>query len=291
MPRDANGVYSLPEIYRAVTGTTIIAAQHNGPLEDIQQALTDSLPRSGVAPMTGPLKLADGDAASPALRFNSVTGRGLFKTTDGIGFAVGGQKVVEITANGLIGLPIGTPIPVLDDTLPGLCIWADGRNVSRTTYAALFAKWAAKYGAGDGSTTFGMPDLRGRALAGRDNLGGTDASRLASVPAVSGDRLTTGGILGAAQHTLLLSQIPWHNHAGATTSAGLHNHGYYDRSGDQQVGGGGALLAWSGLPYDTYRGTDYAGDHVHGIYGEGDGGAHNNVQPTMLCNFAIYAGA
>lgn len=63
MPRDLAGVYSLPSGYKATPGTTILDTQHNPPLEDLAQAVTDSLPRSGSAGMTGLFSLF-GDAVS-----------------------------------------------------------------------------------------------------------------------------------------------------------------------------------------------------------------------------------
>lgn len=57
MPRNASGNYSLPPVYRATPGTTIRSDQHNTPMEDIAQSLTDSLPRNGTAPMTGNLPM------------------------------------------------------------------------------------------------------------------------------------------------------------------------------------------------------------------------------------------
>jgi hypothetical protein len=63
MPRDGAGVYSLPGGYKATSGSTILDTQHNGPLEDIQQALTDSLPRNGAAGMAGLFSLF-GDATA-----------------------------------------------------------------------------------------------------------------------------------------------------------------------------------------------------------------------------------
>ena len=57
MPRDGSGIYSLPGGYLATTGEVIEASQHNTPLEDVRDALTGSLPRSGAAPMTGPLAM------------------------------------------------------------------------------------------------------------------------------------------------------------------------------------------------------------------------------------------
>lgn len=56
MPR-VSGVYSLPPSYKATAGQTIRTSQHNPPLEDIAQALTDSLPRDGSAAMSSDLPM------------------------------------------------------------------------------------------------------------------------------------------------------------------------------------------------------------------------------------------
>ncbi|MCY1741152.1 hypothetical protein [Ensifer sp. SL37] len=58
MPFDSNGVYSLPNGYLAVTGQTILASQHNPPLQDIQAALSQLILRSGVAPFSGNQSMA-----------------------------------------------------------------------------------------------------------------------------------------------------------------------------------------------------------------------------------------
>lgn len=57
MPRDASGNFSLPPVYLATPGTTIRAEQHNTPFQDVAQALTESMPRNGSAPMTGNLSM------------------------------------------------------------------------------------------------------------------------------------------------------------------------------------------------------------------------------------------
>lgn len=80
MPRNASGNFSLPPVYRATPGTTIRSDQHNTPMEDIAQALTDSLPRNGSAPMTGNLPMGGrritglglGTASNDAVRRDQV---------------------------------------------------------------------------------------------------------------------------------------------------------------------------------------------------------------------------
>lgn len=69
--------------------------------------------------------------------------------------------------------PIGAPQLTLNPnaTLPDNCIWLEGAAISRTTYANLFAIYGTTYGAGDGSTTFNLPDFRNRAIWGSDTFG------------------------------------------------------------------------------------------------------------------------
>lgn len=72
----------------------------------------------------------------------------------------------------------GTVLPFAGSAAPIGWLLCYGQAVSRTTYANLFAAIGTAYGAGDGSTTFNVPDLRGRVAAGKDDMGGTAASRL-----------------------------------------------------------------------------------------------------------------
>lgn len=69
MPR-SGGIYTLPPGYFAVDGTTIEVSQHNPPLEDIAEALTDSLPRDGSAPMTGNLPMGGNKITGGAVGTN-----------------------------------------------------------------------------------------------------------------------------------------------------------------------------------------------------------------------------
>ena len=82
--------------------------------------------------------------------------------------------------------PIGTVQAYTATSAPSsrwlLCA---GQAVSRTTYSALFALVSTSFGSGDGSTTFNVPDCRGRAIVGLDNLGGSSADRITSANADS----------------------------------------------------------------------------------------------------------
>jgi microcystin-dependent protein len=75
------------------------------------------------------------------------------------------------------GVPAGTVIHVAMNTAPSGYLKANGAAVSRTTYAALFAVIGTTFGAGNGSTTFNLPDLRGEFLRGWDDGRGVDSGR------------------------------------------------------------------------------------------------------------------
>lgn len=65
-------------------------------------------------------------------------------------------------------LPIGIILPFSDDTIPEGYMLCDGAAISRTTYSTLFGIIGTTYGEGDGSTTFNLPNLKGRVPVGRD---------------------------------------------------------------------------------------------------------------------------
>lgn len=90
-------------------------------------------------------------------------------------FATNASVAAAIAA--LILVPAGTIIHTAASTAPSGYIKANGDAVSRTTYAALFGAIGTIYGAGDGSTTFNVPDLRGEFVRGWDDARGVDAAR------------------------------------------------------------------------------------------------------------------
>lgn len=166
------------------------------------------------------------------------------------------------------GVPIGTLIIWPTNTPPTGYLLCYGQTVSRTTYANLFAALGTTYGAGDGTTTFGLPDARGRAIAGKDNMGGVSADRLTGLSGgIDGDTLGATG--GLESHTLTTAQIPSHTHTVNGYTLGNTGAGYQsDRvAAANEVGTGSNLTFTSGAT--------------------GSDGAHNNVQPTIIMNICI----
>ena len=89
----------------------------------------------------------------------------------------------ELNLGGASQFAIGDPIITLSSTLGDNEIWLEGATVSRTTYAQLFAIYGTTYGAGDGSTTFVLPDCRDRTFWGADSFGYIEAG----LPNITGE--------------------------------------------------------------------------------------------------------
>jgi microcystin-dependent protein len=147
-----------------------------------------------------------------------------------------------------------------------------GAAVSRTGYAALFSAIGTAFGAGDGSTTFNLPDLRGRVIAGLDNMGGSDAGRLSW----SNTMGTTGG---AQTHTLSVSEMPSHTH-----TQDAHSHTLADQVQGLLGYGQGSPISGNAV---VGLGAENTGSTTATNQNTGGGGAHNNMQPTILMNYII----
>lgn len=123
----------------------------------------------------------------------------------------------------------GTVFDFAGSAAPSGWLLCYGQAVSRTTYAQLFSVIGTTFGTGDGSTTFNLPDCRGRVHAGKDDMGGTAASRLTNAGGgITGTTLGAAG--GAETHTLTAAEIPAHTHpiaaAGGGTVAGANQQFY-----------------------------------------------------------------
>ena len=172
-------------------------------------------------------------------------------------------------------LPIGTQVAYGGTVPPTGWLICDGSAVSRTTYAELFKVIGTSYGAGDGSTTFNLPNKKGRVSAGYDSTN----SKFNAI----------GKKLGEETHTLTAQELASHNHTGTTDFAGEHKHGLpYDQSGGSELGGfkTGVMTI-----YKTTEYMDAAGSHQHTFTTNNTGGnqSHNNIQPTEVDNWIIKA--
>lgn len=170
------------------------------------------------------------------------------------------------TWSAVTSIPSAAVMPYAGSSAPTGWLLCDGSAQSRTTYAALFAVVGTTYGSGDGSTTFNLPDLRGRVVAGVDNMGGTAANRL-----TSGGSGITGTTLGAAggseTFTVTTSQMPSHSHN--LTPAKMQSSGSF----------------WTTT--NANSGIKPVDDQTLTSTNTGGGGASNVTQPTMVLNYII----
>ena len=178
-------------------------------------------------------------------------------------------------------IPAGTMVLFGGTSAPSGWLLCDGAAYSRTTYAALFAAINTRWGVGDGSTTFNIPDLRGRAPIGEGQGSGLT-------------NRTLGSKLGEENHALTLAENGSHTHTG-----GLHAHtgGAHTHNQTAVQGSGGSIigsLKFSAatsfvLLNETASGGAVAtsSDGAVATTSSGSGTAHNTMQPSLVVNYLI----
>ena len=159
------------------------------------------------------------------------------------------QAVIDLARASIIPAGIG-PLPYAGGTAPTGWLWCQGQAVSRTTYAALFTAIGTTWGAGDGSSTFNVPDPRGRAVIGEGSGAGLTVR-------------TLGATTGAENHTLTVGELPPHTHTGGTGQS---------HSNDPEAG--------AAMKVGNSANTLPTGS-------VGAGGAHNNMQPSVVAKMII----
>ena len=223
---------------------------------------------------------------------------------------LGDRVMIEFRAGGAVfvtgfitacGIPPGTLAPyagaitahagaVSTSSTPGQpprgWLWCAGQAVSRSTYAALFAAISTTHGVGDGTTTFNVPDYRGRTFLGLDNMGGSDAGRIGASNTLGG----TGG-----SNTISQAMLPSVNFTvtGSVSSDGAHTHtvdpptnGTLYTSGPTGGGSGNTINNVGSTS------TSSGGSHTHTLSGAtaaSGGSGSEALPPYALCHVLIKA--
>ena len=175
-------------------------------------------------------------------------------------------------------VPLGAGMDYWGPTTPNSAFaFPTGQAISRTTYVALFGLIGTTYGGGNGSTTFNLPDRRGRVSAQLD-----DTVAILTSATIAPNANTLGAKGGAQLHALTTAEIPSHTHPNTLNDPG-HSHSHNAQTGGTTTGGGG-------FPAGNTNGASI-NPSVTGITisnaASGGGGTHNNVQPTIVCNYVI----
>jgi len=176
------------------------------------------------------------------------------------GIADNDEAIIELVK---VEMPIGSGCDYFGSILPNdSFMWADGSEISRTTYADLFTIIGTTYGAGDGSTTFNLPDKR---------------ERVSITYKSSGTFNQLGKKGGEEKHTLTVNEMPSHNHELMSQSSG----------------GSGAYNDWHAefnFAYNTnVNNVQSSSGRATTSTGPKTGGsqAHNILQPYIVCNYII----
>lgn len=167
--------------------------------------------------------------------------------------------------------PIGSIIMHAANVIPDEWLICDGQAYSRTTYAELFAMIGTDYGAGDGTTTFNIPDLR-------------DLSPMGAGGSVV---VNPGTVQGALTVALTTAQLPAHNH-------GITDPGHTHRVPKPTATVDAAVNVATNLARTDNTATPHiiTNSNTTGItvLNTGGGNAHDNLHPVMGLTFLIFAG-
>jgi microcystin-dependent protein len=200
-----------------------------------------------------------------------------------------------------VATPAGTVVPYAGSSAPTGWLFADGSAISRSTYAGLFAILSTIYGAGDGSTTFNLPDLRGRMVAGYgfgaahadvNSLGANDGSGLTSRrPKHNHTASGSSSFTGTNANTGTESADHIHNVAGTTGGQSAdHTHSQWPVVG----GGTGATDGVSNQTLNSNANTGgTSNDHTHSfnVNSGGRSAAHtHNYTPAGSVSTTVSVG-
>jgi len=239
---------------------------------------------------------------------NPADGLLVYQTDDIIGFYYfNGTNWVRILDKSKDGNPTGTIISFTINTVPNGYLECDGSAVSRSTYTDLFSVIGTNYGAGNGTTTFNLPDYRGQFLRGYDHGAGIDldtALRSNRGDGVSGDAVGTKQSNQTLQHDHVVnppltssSTNGSHLHTvdppnTATTTNGNHRHS--TKSFNQSSSGPTRKRILNGRTNNTIQYTSYAGNHNHTVnispFNSANAGNHTHTTDIAPFNSANSGG-
>jgi microcystin-dependent protein len=169
----------------------------------------------------------------------------------------------------ITSIPAGVVYAYGGSTVPGGYLDCDGAAVSRATYSALFAAIGGIYGVGDGSTTFNVPDLRGRVIVAQGTGPGLSPHPL-------------GEIFGEENHVLAVGELAAHGH-------GVIDPGHIHSAVSVISGGGGPNAFPEAGDYVTGSGFSPTAAALTGISiaAMGSNAGHNNMQPSAVLKYII----
>ena len=215
---------------------------------------TSEASKALVTDANGSIDVAAHDGSSQGLKLGGTL---ITSTAAELNHSDGVTSNIQTQIDGVASSPTASVIAYAGSSAPSGWLLCDGAAISRTTYSTLFAAISTVYGVGDGSTTFELPDLKGRVIAGKES---SDTRLTSGGSGINGGTLGSTG--GTETHTLLTAEMPAHTHT----------------QDDDAFGGTSASGAGGG--WHTSVGSQATG-------ATGGDGAHQNTQPTIVLNYII----
>jgi microcystin-dependent protein len=185
-------------------------------------------------------------------------------------------------------IPLGGGIDYWGITAPNSSfVFPVGQAISRTTYSELFTLFSTTYGSGDGSNTFNVPDLRGRARIVQDDMGGSAASRVTTAGGGL-DGATLGAVGGAQGVTLAANQIPSLTSTGSNSISVASSVNVIQNA---QVisyvdSGGGGTFVLNSNPTNSAL-TSTGSNSISVAYTNGSQAVTKTVPPAIVCNYIL----
>ena len=171
---------------------------------------------------------------------------------------------------GIEGIPTATVVPWTDSSVPAGFLECNGQAVSRSTYSALFAIIGTTYGAGDGSSTFLVPDLQDEVVIGKSNNKALASTGGANTVASTGN---VGG--STANATLSTAQLASHSH-GNVLNPGNTRVDQFPNAQNSPLGGSGST-----------GGTGSGTGHQHNMSATFSGDSTSVIQPYIAVIYII----
>lgn len=255
MPSDAN--YTLTNINGA-------SDESRHAMISITSAVTLTAVRSVICP--------SGAGKTKFWLVQNLTNQGItFRTVSGFGVNLSpGQRRlvycdgVNVRSQETSEIPVGTIIDYAGNAIPEGWFFCTGQALSRTQFADLFAAIGTIWGAGDGVSTFNLPDTRGRVLASPDAMGGTPANRITIATTTIG---SGAGNQNLHTHTHTITD-PGHvhgvgdpGHVHGISDPG-HSHSAFDAGHNHSINNPGHS---HGLTDPGHNHTIVDPGHVHGV--------------------------
>jgi microcystin-dependent protein len=273
----ADGVSGAPQVYSRST--------------DFTYSSTDISSLYAINPTSGSVvgTLTGGSSAGAMAKFsNQTAGKGVVITPQSTSVTINGSTASQrIPGRSALGLVAESTINWIVTEAPRAFVsqqvahgstalpddswvWPDGSSLDRVSYAGLFAVFSTRFGAGS-TTTFAVPDLRERVVAGWGAMGGsTSPERLTNaISGVSGSTIGAAGGNEGITLTAAQSGVPAHTHGS---------------------GGSGFLVVGVSANADGNAGTTYgSAANTAANSASSAASAHPNVQPTFILPFAMKA--